>query len=72
MIFLTTYPPQISFSDVCINIFFWGGVIAIYRSRNKTEQNKKMWRAVQIFLAVLLVTLGANYAKKSIKSWWEK
>lgn len=72
MIFLTTHPPQITLGNVLINVIFWAGVIALYRSRNKTEQNKKMWRGMQIFLAVLLVTLGANYAKKSIKDWWSK
>lgn len=72
MIFLTTHPPQITLGNVLINVIFWAVVIALYRSRNKTEQNKNMWRGMQIFLAVLLVTLGANYAKKSIKDWWSK
>jgi len=72
MIILTTYPPQITFGNVLINVIFWTTIIVLYRSRNKTPQNKKMWRGVQIFFAVLLVTLGANYAKKSIKNWWSK
>jgi chromate transport protein ChrA len=72
MIILTTYPPQITFGNILINVIFWATIIALYRSRNKTPQNKKMWRGVQIFFAVLLVTLGANYAKKSIKDWWSK
>ena len=69
---LTTYPATITLGDVLINVIFWGAIIALYRSRNKTQQNKNMWRGVQIFFAVLLVTLGANYAKKSIKDWWSK
>jgi hypothetical protein len=72
MIILTTHPPQITLGNVLINVIFWAAVIALYRSRNKTTQNKNMWRGVQIFFAVLLVTLGANYAKKSIKDWWSK
>jgi len=72
MIILTTYPPQISFSDICINVVFWLVVVLLYKSRNKTPQNKKMWTVVQTFLIVLVATLGVNYAKKSIKDWWNK
>ena len=69
---LEAFPATISMSNIIFNIIFWTIIIALYRSRNKTEQNKKMWHGVQVFFAVLLVTLGANYAKKSIKDWWSK
>lgn len=72
MIFLEAFPATIPFSSIVFNILFWAAVIAIYRNRNKSEHNKKMWRGIQMFFAVLLVTLGANYAKKSIKDWWSK
>lgn len=72
MTILTTYSAQITFGDIIINIIFWGVIIALYRSRNKTPQNQKMWRGVQMFFTVLLVTLGANYAKDKIKDWWSK
>ena len=72
MIILTTYPTTITFEDILINVIFWGVIIALYRSRNKTQQNKNMWRGAQIFFAVLLVTLGANYTKKKVKEWWSK
>lgn len=32
----------------------------------------KLWNTIQLFFGVLLVTLGANYAKKGIKAWWNK
>ena len=63
MIILEAYPPTITLGNILINVIFWGAIIALYRSRNKTQQNKNMWRGVQIFFAVLLVTFGANYAK---------
>lgn len=72
MTLLTTYPPTITFSSIIVNIIFWGIVIALYKNRNKSPQNKKMWNTVQIFLAVLLATLGANYIKKSVKDWLSK
>jgi energy-coupling factor transporter transmembrane protein EcfT len=31
-----------------------------------------LWRGFKIFCIVLFVTLFANYAKKSIKEWWNK
>ena len=72
MIILEAYEPQITLENVLFNIIFWAGVIALYRNRNKTTQNMKMWRGVQAFFTVLLITLCANYAKKSIKDWWSK
>jgi hypothetical protein len=72
MKFLEAFPATISFSSIIINVIFWAVIIALYRSRNKTAINKSMWRGVQVFFMVLLVTLGVNYAKKSIKDWWSK
>lgn len=72
MIFLTTYPPTITLRDIITNVIFWGVVIALYKNRDKTPQNRKMWNAVQIFFAVLLATLGANYVKTRLKDWWAK
>jgi chromate transport protein ChrA len=31
-----------------------------------------IWRGIKAFMLVLLLTLGVNYAKKSIKDWWSK
>ena len=72
MIILEAYPATITYGHFIFNVVFWVVIIALYRSRNKTQQNKNIWRGIQMFFAVLLVTLGANYAKKSIKDWWSK
>jgi DMSO reductase anchor subunit len=32
----------------------------------------KVWHVITVFFGVLLVVLGANYAKKSVKEWWNK
>ena len=31
-----------------------------------------IWKIVSIFFTVLFLTLFFNFAKKEIKSWWEK
>jgi chromate transport protein ChrA len=31
-----------------------------------------IWRGMKAFLIVLGLTLSINYAKKSIKAWWNK
>ena len=72
MIILTTYPPTITFGNVLINVIFWGLIIHLYRNRDRTETHTKLWYHVKIFLAVLVATLGINYAKKSVKDWWGK
>jgi len=30
------------------------------------------WKGARLFLIILLVTLSINYAKKSLKNWWNK
>jgi len=72
MIILTTYPPTITFGDVIINVLVWGFVIQAYRKRNSSEASMKLWNGIKLFFGVLLLTLGANYAKKGIKTWWNK
>jgi hypothetical protein len=72
MIFLTTYPAHITIGDIVLNIIVWGTVIILYRNRNKSEKNAKAWSAVSTFFGMLLLILGANYAKKSVKEWWNK
>ena len=72
MIFLTTYPPTITFGAVIVNVIFWGLVIGLYRGRNKSEGHNTAWKTMMIFLGVLVATLGINHAKKSIKDWWSK
>jgi hypothetical protein len=72
MTFLTTHPPHITFNDVVINVIFWALVIGLFRNRKKSEDHNRAWRIMMIFLGVLVATLGINYAKKSVKDWWEK
>lgn len=69
---LEAFPAIIPFSSVVFNIIFWGLVYIIYKNRNKSKDMKGLWYIISTFFAVLLVTLGANYAKKSIKDWWSK
>jgi hypothetical protein len=69
---LEAFPPIIPVSSVIFNIIFWGLVYIIYRNRNKSKDMAGLWRIISVFFVVLLATLGANYAKKSIKDWWSK
>ena len=72
MIILEAYPSIIPMSSVIFNIIFWGLVYIIYKNKNKSKDMAGLWRIISVFFTVLLVTLGANYAKKSIKNWWSK
>jgi hypothetical protein len=72
MIILEAYPPIIPMSSVIFNIIFWGLVYIIYKNRNKSKDMAGLWRIISMFFTVLLVTLGANYAKKKVKDWWSK
>ena len=72
MIVLEAFPPIIPTSSIIFNIIFWGVGYIIYRNRKKSKDMAALWRTISMFFTVLLVTLGANYAKKEIKAWWSK
>jgi hypothetical protein len=72
MIFLTTYPAHITFGDIILNVIVWGVVIVLFRNRKRSEKDARAWGVVTTFFGALLLILGANYAKKSAKTWWEK
>jgi hypothetical protein len=54
------------------SLFLWGIIGMLYLLRNKNPFFKGLWKFVRIFFLVLLATLTVNYAKKSIKEWWNK
>jgi len=72
MIVLEAFPMIIPMKSIIVNIIFWGLVYVLYKNKSKSKETAGLWRLVSTFLAVLLATLGANYAKKSIKDWWSK
>lgn len=72
MIILEAYPETITFKEAMFNIIFWSILLLLYATRNVSEINRKIWDVVQMFFTVLLLILGANYAKKEIKEWWNK
>jgi preprotein translocase subunit SecG len=72
MIFLTTYPTHITFSDIVINFIVWSIVIVLFLNRKKSDKNTKAWEVVATFFGALLLILGTNYAKKKVKDWWNK
>ena len=55
------------FTNMCLA---WALVIFTYITRNTFLGF--LWRYMKIFFIVLLVTLGANYAKGKVKDWWNK
>jgi hypothetical protein len=69
---LEAFPSIIPMSSIIFNIIFWSLVYIIYKNRNKSKDMAGLWRIISMFFIVLLATLGANYAKKSIKDWWSK
>lgn len=69
---LEAYPMIIPMKSIIVNIIFWGLVYVLYKNKSKSKETAGLWRLVSTFLAVLLATLGANYAKKEIKEWWNK
>jgi hypothetical protein len=54
------------------SLFLWGVIGVLYLLRNKNPFFKSVWKFIRIFFLVLLATLTVNYAKKSIKEWWNK
>jgi hypothetical protein len=66
------FPPTLPMSSVLLNVIFWGTLYIIYCNRTKSRGIAGLWRIISMFFIVLLATLGANYAKKSIKAWWSK
>jgi hypothetical protein len=54
------------------SVFLWLIILALYLLRNTNPAFKKIWYFVRMFFIVLLLTLGANYAKDKIKDWWSK
>ena len=46
-------------------------VFIVYWNKHKPGWNK-VWNLLVMAGWVLILTLGANYAKKSIKEWWKK
>ena len=54
------------------SLFLWGVIGVLYLLRNKNPFFKSVWKFIRIFFLVLLATLTINYAKKSIKEWWNK
>lgn len=71
MIFLETYPPDVSVGDFFVLMVFFGGIFLLYSFRNIPIIGK-IWYVVKVFFIVLLVTLAANFAKDEIKKWWDK
>jgi hypothetical protein len=51
-------------------LLVWIPILVIYLLRN--TKLGFLWKGLRMFFIVLLLTLGANYAKKSVKEWWEK
>jgi hypothetical protein len=54
------------------SLFLWGVIGVLYLLINKNTFFKNVWKFIRIFFLVLLATLTVNYAKKSIKEWWNK
>ena len=54
------------------SLFLWGVIGVLYLLRNKNPFFKSVWKFIRIFFLVFLATLTVNYAKKSIKEWWNK
>ena len=54
------------------SLFLWCVIGVLYLLRNKNPFFKSIWKFIRIFFLVLLATLTVNYAKKSIKEWWNK
>ena len=51
-------------------IFIWI-VIIIYIFRHKPICGL-LWKGISFFGVILLIVLGANYAKKEVKKWWKE
>jgi hypothetical protein len=54
------------------SLFLWCVIVVLYLLRNKNPFFISIWKFIRIFFLVLLATLTVNYAKKSIKEWWNK
>ena len=63
---MSTFTPE----DIFTLIVFGLITLVLYLLRNTPLGF--MWYIMKILLIVLLITLGANYAKKGIKDWWNK
>jgi hypothetical protein len=51
-------------------IIVWSVILGAYLLRNTPLGF--IWKLLRVFLLVLLATLTISYAKKSLKSWWNK
>ena len=58
--------------EILTQIIFWGSILVIYILRNTFMLCGILWYFIRIFLVTLLVMLFANYAKDSIKKWWDE
>ena len=67
-----TIPQQTTMGDLIFNIVFWGVIWVLYKSRNASPWNQKVWDGIKWFFIIVLVVLGANYTKKKVKDWWSK
>ena len=63
---------DLTVGDVVLQIIVWGSILLIYLLRNVFILCKVLWQPIRLFLIMLLVVLFANYAKDSIKKWWNE
>ena len=56
-------------------VYAWimlGGVIVVYLLRNVHWVFKFIWSIISLFLTAILIVVFANYAKDTIKKWWNE
>ena len=54
---------------IVYDVFFWVVVIISYFFRD-TPPFKQIWNIFKFILVIMFVALGVNFAKKSLKEWW--
>jgi hypothetical protein len=52
--------------------FFFISMFIIAWALKDNPRYSAIWRAYKIFFAVLLAVLTIDFAKKSLKNWWDK
>ena len=63
---------DLTVGDVVTQIVVWGSILVIFLLRNKFVLFKVLWQPIKLFMIMLVAVLFANYAKDSIKKWWNE
>ena len=66
--FLESYPPQITPTEILVNVLFWGGIFVVYLLR-ETPPFTAIWRVIAIFLIVLFGTVLWDRFKDKLKDF---